>query len=284
MFFYEEEGPMLAPLASLLSRSILSFLCFLVLALPGIATASASASTSPPTVNKEQAANALAGLAIPFEENRGQSDPQVAFQAHTLAGPLFVTQDGALVWGLTPQHGKDFVGPPEPNWSLVEHFVNGKPKPVGESPSPTQISRFHGNDQKQWQTGVSTYGQVSLGEVWPGVQVRLNAHGKNAEKIFTLAPGVNADAIALEIAGGTLRLEDTGALQVESADRSLMSFTAPIAWQEIDGERRPVQVAYQTSGEHHDRYGFALGSHDASHPVFIDIHPPPGGSSWRVQR
>lgn len=63
--------PMLASLASLLSRSILIFLCFLALTLPGIATAS----TSSPTISKEQAANALAGLAIPFEENRGQSRP-----------------------------------------------------------------------------------------------------------------------------------------------------------------------------------------------------------------
>ena len=40
----------------------------------------------------------MATSAIPFGENRGQSDARVAFQARTLAGPLFVIRQGELVW------------------------------------------------------------------------------------------------------------------------------------------------------------------------------------------
>ena len=47
--------------------------------------------------DKQQVNAALANLNVPFEENRGQADANVAFQARTLAGPLFVTKTGELV-------------------------------------------------------------------------------------------------------------------------------------------------------------------------------------------
>jgi hypothetical protein len=54
-----------------------------------------------PAISDEQIAPVLADFAIPFEENRGQSDSRLAFQARSLAGPLFVTRRGELVWSLS---------------------------------------------------------------------------------------------------------------------------------------------------------------------------------------
>jgi hypothetical protein len=48
----------------------------------------------------------------------------------------------------------------------------------------------------------------------------------------------------------------------------LVTFTAPVAWQEIAGQRQPVQVAYRLAAA--NRYGFTLGAHDATQPVVID--------------
>jgi hypothetical protein len=65
-----------------------------------------------------------------------------------LAGPLFVTKNGELVWSLTPSSpkpqkdlpglkksaSKEFVGPSQPSYSVVEKFVGGSPKPAGATP------------------------------------------------------------------------------------------------------------------------------------------------------
>jgi hypothetical protein len=48
----------------------------------------------------------------------------------------------------------------------------------------------------------------------------------------------------------------------------LVTFTAPVAWQEIAGQRQPVQVAYRLQGT--NCYGFTLGKHNATQPVVID--------------
>jgi hypothetical protein len=77
----------------------LSYLTSAAVALScNLAVAKVDGANLPPS--KEKATAALGNLAVPFEENRGQADVQVAFQARTLAGPLFVTKNGELVWNL----------------------------------------------------------------------------------------------------------------------------------------------------------------------------------------
>src|SRR6185503_13797339 len=86
-------------------------------------------------------------------------------------------------------------------------------------------------------------------------------------KLFTLAAGADPRSIAVRI-GGARRLERApdGAL-VAHTGRGAVRFTAPVAWQDIDGERRAVHASYTLSRQH---YGFALGNHSREHPVFID--------------
>ena len=88
----------------------------LALSLCGAAHAAVSVPsvTAPPS--KEKATAALANISVPFEENRGQADSQVAFQARTLAGPLFVVKAGELVLNsaLSPSSTLSFLQVPDP--------------------------------------------------------------------------------------------------------------------------------------------------------------------------
>ena len=43
-----------------------------------------------------------------------------------------------------------------------------------------------------------------------------------------------------------------------------VTFSSPVAWQEIDGQRLPVRVAYALAGQ---RYGFKLGDYDHARAV-----------------
>lgn len=97
--------------------------------------------------------------------------------------------------------------------------------------------------------------------------MELHAYGKNVEKLFTVRPGASVDSIRVQLDGAdSLSLSKDGALDVET-ESGLVRFTPPIAWQEKDGKKLPVQVAYVIKDE---IYGFKLGQHDASLPVIID--------------
>ena len=106
-----------------------------------------------------------------------------------------------------------------------------------------------------------------FGEVWPGVFLSLRAHGDNVEKLFTVRPGAEPSRIRMRIAGAkSLRVDEAGAL-VATTGLGEVTFTPPVAYQEQDGLRRAVMVAYRARGR---EYGFSLGSHDPALPVVID--------------
>jgi len=222
---------------------------FLVASLSWIVPYAAFANAS----EKDNANSALRAVSIPFETRSGD----VAFQARTPVGPLFVTKDGELVWNLPS--GKT-------SWNIVERFSGGTPKPRGADVSPVRVSEFHGKDSTLWHPSAPTWNQVALGEVWPGVEVSLVARSEGIEKRFVLQPGTDVRKILMSVDGGKLDLKENGQILVATG-RGEVSFTAPIAWQEVAGKQLPIQVSYRLEGAN---YGFNLGNYDHSRPVVID--------------
>jgi hypothetical protein len=91
--------------------------------------------------------------------------------------------------------------------------------------------------------------------------------GASAEKLFTVLPGGDADAIRLTFDGAhALRVARAGTLEVETGNGTV-HFSRPVAYQEFDGGRRYVEVAYRVNGAD---YGFALGNYDRTQPLVID--------------
>src|SRR5215472_9515473 len=63
----------------------------------------------------------LDGIAVPFVENVGQSDPRVAYYARTFSGTAFVTREGELVYALpAPAHRREAAVVRDPGWTLTE--------------------------------------------------------------------------------------------------------------------------------------------------------------------
>ncbi|MCP4688816.1 MAG: hypothetical protein GY859_12245, partial [Desulfobacterales bacterium] len=153
-------------------------------------------------------------------------------------------------------------------FALQEELVKGRVKQVrGEGAAPTRVSYFKGRDQSKWKNNVNTYDMVSLGEVYEGVDVKLRAYGSNVEKLFYVKPGADADAIRLRLEGADgLKINAAGELEIET-DLGPVAFTAPIAYQEADGKKRDVKVAYAVNG---NEYGFSVGEYDRTKELVID--------------
>ena len=213
----------------------------------------------------------LAGLRVPFIANQGQVDATVAYYAPTFAGTVFVTRQGELVYSLPGRATGTPRSRPRPSsnagWSLTETLVEGRARPAAWERGETNVSDFRGNDPARWRARIPTYDQVSLGEVWPGVTMSLRAHGHSIEKIFTLEPGASVNRIRVRMHGArSLAVNPEGAL-VARTGLGDVTFTAPAAYQERDGVRHPVAVAYRRQGA---EYGFSVGAYDRSLPLVID--------------
>jgi uncharacterized repeat protein (TIGR01451 family) len=211
------------------------------------------------------------GIRVPFIANLGQLDGRVAYYAPAYDGTFFLTQRGELVYSLParPVDGpKGGVRAPSgPGWTVTETLVDGRPRPAAQDPTATAVSYFVGRDPAQWRRDAPTYGQIALGEVWPGVAVALRARGRGIEKVFTLSPGTPVDRVRLRVSGARgFSVNGDGAL-VASTGLGDVTFTPPVAYQEHDGVRRPVQVAYRSEGA---EYGFTVGPYDPRRPLVID--------------
>ncbi|OGV47461.1 MAG: hypothetical protein A2X46_14155 [Lentisphaerae bacterium GWF2_57_35] len=201
---------------------------------------------------------------VPFVANEGQLDnPSVRYYAQTFAGTVYVMQDGRVVYSLPSKATSDAQG-----WVLNETVLGAQlTQPQGKNRTEAQVSYFRGNDPAQWRSGLASWERVSLGEVYEGIELSLRAGGNNVEKIFTVQPSADPQQIQLAVAGAeALTVASDGALVVKTGFGDAR-FSAPVAFQDIDGQRKPVEVAYKVEGH---RYGFELGAYDVSQALVID--------------
>jgi uncharacterized repeat protein (TIGR01451 family) len=202
----------------------------------------------------------------PFVANEGQAAPEVAYYAPTASGTVFVTREGELVYRLreaTKSSGRDRP-PGRPGWSLTETLVRGHPRPVPRDRSDARVSYFIGDTRR---SDVATWEAVDLGEVWPGVGVSVRASAGSVEKVFTVQPGASVDRIRVRVRGAQALAVDARGALVARTGLGPVTFTAPIAYQDRDGERRAVAVTYRQRGR---EYGFAIAAYDRTRPLVID--------------
>ncbi len=217
-------------------------------------------STVPSTPSKEAVYAKLADLERGWVKNEGQWDERALFSAPGYFGTTWVAKDGQLVH--VAIKGKE-------SWVISERWVGGKVKAITpEEELPTKVSYFVGNDPSKHRTDLPTYRYVSLGEVWSGVEVKLKATQKTVEKLFYIKPGADPSKIVVEVDGAEgLRLSKDGEIIIQTGLGEL-KLSKPIAWQEKDGKKLPVEVSYKLIGK--NRYSFVVAKADPSLPIVID--------------
>ena len=103
-------------------------------------------------------------------------------------------------------------------------------------------------------------------DLWEGIS--LVYEGKEdgiTESTYEVAAGADVSRIRLRY-NVPLELQGDGSLKFKF-DQGYLSESPPIAWQDIEGKRVPVEVAFRVE---RDEVGFSVGGYDPSHPLTID--------------
>jgi hypothetical protein len=210
--------------------------------------------------SKEAVSAKLATLERGWVKNEGQWDEEALFSAPGYFGTTWIAKDGQLVH--TAIKGKE-------SWVISERWVGGKVQAITpEEELPTKVSYFIGNDPSKHKTNLPTYRYVSLGEVWSGVEVKLKATQKTVEKLFYVKPGADPSKIQVQVDGAKgLKLSKDGEIIIQTGLGDL-KLSKPIAWQEKDGKRLPVEVSYKLIDK--NRYSFGVAKADLNLPIVID--------------
>ncbi len=215
-------------------------------------------------------ASTTAFAALYFEENRGQFPQLGDFVAQSQDYTISVEDSGALIklyrydniesgQQLTEQTSFRF----ELKNSLPSKSHAGKPAAAGGI-----RNYIGGEDRSTWITNVQTVERVSYPAVYPAIELVYYSNQNGLfEYDFVVTPGGNPADIQYNITGSDKTvLNNAGQLEVWLDDRH-MTFEKPVAFQEVDGERRKVEVAYLLKN---DTVAFHLGDYDKSLTLTID--------------
>ena len=219
------------------------------------------------TIDTQVDTKRLAKVNLPFIENNGQTHEDVKYYTSTFAGNAFVTEDH-ITYSLMKSSPKEEDGENQiQGVALKESFLTKEAlQPRGLDRSDSIVNYFVGAEEN-WRSNIPTYNAVSLGELWPYVDVELKAYGANIEKIFKVYPGGSVEDIRLSLGGVlSLNVNEEGELILET-ELGDLAMTKPVAFQDIDGVQKDVEAFYLVEGS---TYGFAVGDYDPHYPLVID--------------
>ncbi len=244
---------------------------------------------SPPSANKVTLTDSLERMPLYFIENRGQLDSRVAYYVQGRDTTLYFTADGMTLAQTDRREengakarlekaslGRDGIQRLDPvsRWVVKLNFVGANPNPkiTAGDRMPAVLSYFKGPKEK-WNAGLSTYGSIAYSDLWPGIDLVYSGTANRVKYTFLVKPGADPARIRLAYRGVEgIRLNEAGQLEV-ATPAGLLQDDRPYAYQEVEGRRVGVNVAYSldraSAGGPH-RYGFAVDSYDRGKPLVLD--------------
>jgi len=236
-----------------------------------------------------------------FEENGGQTSPEVAFTVKGSDKTLYFTPEGLTFSLMMPRDtgdekagGEDSAsrklssrlkgsGAPgevsrRERWTLKLDFVDaGRVWPEGSKPAETVISYFKGPESEH-RSGVPTYNSIVYRDLWPGIDLLYDGDASHLKYRFVVRPGADPDRIRLDYRGAErLNVNGEGGLEIVTA-AGVLRDDAPVSWQETEEGRVPVNVSYSlgrseiVSGSLDTPldYGFSVDGYDPTRELIID--------------
>lgn len=131
---------------------------------------------------------------------------------------------------------------------------------------PGAYNYLIGNDPSRWGRNAHAFAAVVQHAIHPGIDLRMRTEGSAFKYDLLLAPGSDVDAVRLVYEGQDGIAVGPDRIEVRTALGTLTE-TIPLAYQEVDGRRVPVDCRYRQLP---DGIGFTLGPHDPALPLVID--------------
>ncbi|HPC82729.1 MAG TPA: hypothetical protein P5234_05005 [Thermoanaerobaculaceae bacterium] len=137
-------------------------------------------------------------------------------------------------------------------WRMVQMRWLGGGQAGGFEALDQRPSRSHylrGNDSSAWVTDAPQSARTRLLGVWPGVDVELYGNGRHLEFDLVVDPGAETSGLGVELVGVEgVELDAGSGDAVVRFGASELRLRKPIAWEELDGDRRRLAVDYDLTG------------------------------------
>lgn len=203
-----------------------------------------------------------------FKNYSGQSLDWIKYYTRISGGAAYISHRGDIIYSRNKTADQELYEDAALKPYLIETFLNGKIKAIeGQGKCEPRVNYFKESSNPDSRTSQAAYSQIDLGQVYRGVEVKLQIFGNKVEKLFCLKPGSNPKKIRIKLIGASeLKLNSDGDMIVKTKAANL-AFSRPTAFQVICGRYKPVEIAYSIRG---NTYGFKIGEYNKNQVLIID--------------
>ncbi|MCJ7486935.1 MAG: SBBP repeat-containing protein, partial [Candidatus Aminicenantes bacterium] len=249
--------------------------------------------TGPAVVNSKAHAmiSDFGRVPVFFVPNQGQTDDRIGFYVKGADKTVYFASDGVTFAMNYPARSRNERE--SERWVVKLDFLGAREdvKPEGVEKTGAVLSYFRGKP-KEWKTGLPAYSRIIYRELWPGIDLAYKGDMDKLKYEFIVRPGADPSIIRRAYRGAEkVALTAEGRLEVKTPVGSFED-DIPVAYQEVDGKRAGVHVAYSLedivgrqnslaiSGPRIDPeagpesrthvYGFMVGEYDRSLTLVLD--------------
>jgi uncharacterized repeat protein (TIGR01451 family) len=208
----------------------------------------------------------ISALGISFVPNRGQTDSAALYQVNGTTGELFFKSHSLVFVLPTPNQDEtsassavelEFLGRNESTYIETLEALNGK------------VNYLRGNESSAWLTNLPSYSGLVYRNIYEGIDLSYFGTEGQLKSTFTVAPFVNPAQITWQYRGAERTWVDaSGNLMIQLVGGAILREQAPIAWQEINGAKHEVSVAFRVDSD--GLVDFAIGDYDSNYELILD--------------
>jgi hypothetical protein len=146
---------------------------------------------------------------------------------------------------------------------------NKNPEITGINQQATKINYLIGDNPDAFITDISSYEQLRYKGLYRGIDLLYYTKDENLKYDYIVSPDANVSDIRMKYKGvKNLKINENGELEVQ-IEWGILYDKKPYSYQEINGEKREVEVAYKKIN--HQTIGFEVkGKYDKAHALIID--------------
>ena len=131
-----------------------------------------------------------------------------------------------------------------------------------------KVNYLIGNDSSKWQTGLPTFANVQVTQLYPGINMVFHGNQRQLEYDFAIAPGANPNAVKMRFDGvDNISVSPEGDLILKIGTHEIRQ-PKPEVYQTIAGARKDIAGGYKILDSR--TVAFEVGKYDHTLPLVID--------------
>lgn len=199
----------------------------------------------------------VTNLQTPFILNKGQIDKKIIYYSKIKGGAIYINQNGDIIYSFSDINKQKKYVVRENFFNCLSNKISANNKTV------TEFNYFKGKNKDKWHTSIPSYNTINFNEIYKGIKLKFEIINNNLEKIFYLSPNADPSQILINYSENFI-IKKNGELKL---DKTNLSFTKPIAYQIIKGEKKQIRINYKIIG---NKIGFDIGKYDKNNVLIID--------------